>query len=65
MDLNNTTVKYYKDPVTNENLSIEIIYPKDSNNSIRKICVPLDQTNTEYQAILKWVAEGNTIQEAD
>tara|TARA_A100001201_G_scaffold117571_2_gene101184 strand:+ start:2210 stop:2407 length:198 start_codon:yes stop_codon:yes gene_type:complete len=65
MDLNNTTVKYYKDPVTNENLSIEVIYPKDSNNSIRKICVPIDQTNTEYQAILAWVAEGNTIQEAD
>ena len=29
------------------------------------ISVPLDETNTDYQAILKWVAEGNTIQEAD
>ena len=27
--------------------------------------VPLDPANTDYQAILEWVAEGNTIQEAD
>tara|TARA_R100000458_G_C8064432_1_gene105949 strand:+ start:364 stop:537 length:174 start_codon:yes stop_codon:yes gene_type:complete len=29
------------------------------------ISVPLDETNTDYQAILKWVEDGNTIQEAD
>jgi len=27
--------------------------------------VPLDPANTDYQAILEWVAEGNTIEEAD
>ena len=27
--------------------------------------VPLDPDNRHYQAILEWVAEGNTIQEAD
>ena len=27
--------------------------------------VPLDPDNTAYQAIQEWVAEGNTIQEAD
>ena len=27
--------------------------------------VPLDELNTDYQNILKWVDEGNTIQEAD
>ena len=27
--------------------------------------VPLDEANTDYQNILKWVADGNTIQEAD
>jgi len=27
--------------------------------------VPLDPANRHYQAILEWVAEGNTIQEAD
>ena len=29
------------------------------------ISVPLDEANTDYQAILKWVADGNTIEEAD
>ena len=27
--------------------------------------VPLDTDNTHYQAIQKWVADGNTIEEAD
>jgi len=27
--------------------------------------VPLDTNNTDYQAIQAWVAEGNTIEEAD
>jgi len=27
--------------------------------------VPLDPNNRHYQAILEWVAEGNTIQDAD
>ena len=27
--------------------------------------VPLDEENSDYQTILKWVAEGNTIEEAD
>jgi len=27
--------------------------------------VPLDSANRHYQAILEWVAEGNTIQDAD
>jgi len=27
--------------------------------------VPLKEGNTDYQFILKWVADGNTIQEAD
>ncbi len=29
------------------------------------LSVPLDPANTDYQAILEWVAEGNTIAEAD
>lgn len=28
-------------------------------------CVPKDEANKDYQNILAWVAEGNTIQEAD
>tara|TARA_R100001463_G_scaffold134870_1_gene197482 strand:+ start:472 stop:645 length:174 start_codon:yes stop_codon:yes gene_type:complete len=27
--------------------------------------VPIDPTNRHYAAILEWVADGNTIQEAD
>ena len=27
--------------------------------------VPLDEANTDYQNILQWVADGNTIEEAD
>ena len=27
--------------------------------------VPIDPANRHYQAILEWVAEGNTIEEAD
>ena len=27
--------------------------------------VPKNEANTDYQEILQWVAEGNTIQEAD
>tara|TARA_R100000278_G_C5338670_1_gene117456 strand:- start:147 stop:317 length:171 start_codon:yes stop_codon:yes gene_type:complete len=30
-----------------------------------RLDVPLDHANRHYAAILKWVAEGNTIQEAD
>ena len=30
-----------------------------------EVQVPLDPANRHYQAILEWVAEGNTIQEAD
>ena len=31
----------------------------------RQWSVPLDPANTDYQAIQEWVAEGNTIEEAD
>ena len=41
------------------------------NNTIKatidgtEMFVPLDPANRHYQAILEWVAEGNTIQDAD
>jgi hypothetical protein len=30
-----------------------------------KLYVPKNEANTDYQNILEWVADGNTIQEAD
>ena len=41
------------------------------NNTIRavidgeEITVPIDSSNRHYQAILEWVADGNTIADAD
>ena len=28
-------------------------------------CIPFDPANTDYQAYLKWVADGNTPEEAE
>ena len=44
---------------------------KNKNDHIKatidgqEMSVPLDPANRHYQAIQEWVAEGNTIQEAD
>ena len=49
-------------------------YHKDDNNNNTSVyttingidcSVPMDEENTHYQAILQWVADGNTIEEAD
>ncbi len=47
-----------KHPVTNE---VTNIVQRLSDNAF----IPFDPANTDYQAYLKWVAEGNTPQEAD
>lgn len=54
-----TSAQYYKDIATDTNTSIE------ATINGKKYSVPLDTDNTHYQAIQEWVAEGNTIQEAD
>ena len=30
-----------------------------------KMSIPLDEANSDYQTILEWVADGNTIEESE
>ena len=55
------TVKKKISPITNELCSYRVTLV----NSNLTLYVPLDPANTDYQAIQEWVAEGNTIAEAD
>ena len=55
------SVKKLNSPVDNQ-LSSYLV--TTDNNNIR-ITVPIAEDNTDYQEILKWVAEGNVIEEAD
>jgi len=50
--------QYKEDNITNKRYIIATIDGKVSS-------VPLDPDNRHYQAIQEWVAEGNTIEEAD
>tara|TARA_R100000654_G_C2591105_1_gene113310 strand:+ start:276 stop:470 length:195 start_codon:yes stop_codon:yes gene_type:complete len=59
------TIKYIKDTLTNKNQSIMVTYPANENGISKAMSVPLKEDNTDYQNILAWVAEGNTIAEAD
>jgi len=34
-------------------------------DNVRVASIPIDPDNTDYQAYLKWVADGNTPQEAE
>lgn len=45
------------DPKTNQQVSVRRL----SDNA----CIPFDPDNTDYQAYLKWVAEGNIPLPAD
>ena len=54
-----TNAKYVACLITGDNDSISCQIDD------RYCSVPLDPDNTDYQAILAWVADGNTIQDAD
>ena len=54
-----TSAKYCKDSIIGKNVSIKTII------NTEELQVPIDENNRHYQAILKWVADGNTIEEAD
>ena len=57
-DINVTSAQYVVDK---ENTKVSIQATIDG----REMFVPIDPANRHYAAILEWVAEGNTIQEAD
>ena len=59
------TIKYFKDSMTDKNSCVMITYPANENGISKAMAVPLDEANTDYQAIQEWVADGNTIEEAD
>ena len=52
--MNITSAKYIAD-LDGENNIVEVV-----SNGIT-MCVPLDENNMDYLAILEWVADGNTI----
>lgn len=54
-----TSAQYVIDPIDGEKKIIKII----SDN--QTLFVPISAKNRHYQAIQEWVAEGNTIKEAD
>ena len=53
------SAQYIKDEA-NQNVTIKADFGSDGI-----IIVPLDPNNRHYAAILEWVADGNTIEEAD
>ena len=58
-------IKYKKNRNTGEVNQVSVMYPADSDSNKIHLSIPMDENNTDYQNILAWVAEGNTIQEAD
>ena len=57
--MNISDAKYYKDIDGDKVVGIKVTLNGDMS------WVPLDPNNVDYQAIQAWVAEGNTIAEAD
>ena len=55
--MNITSAQYYQ--VNGVNITVEATIDGET------LSVPLDPNNRHYAAILEWVAEGNTIQDAD
>ena len=55
-----TSAQYQTNPITGAT-DEDIIAVIDGNT----VTVPVDPSNRHYAAILEWVADGNTIQDAD
>ena len=57
--MNITKAKYAKHPAIEGNVSVTATIDGE------ELSIPLDPNNRHWQAIQAWVAEGNTIAEAD
>jgi len=57
--MNITTAQYYTEIDGTDNVGIKVTIDNE------QMFVPLDPDNRHYQAIQEWVAEGNTIEDAD
>ena len=58
-EMNITSAQYIANSISGDNDSIKATIDGT------EMFVPLDPANRHYAAILEWVAEGNTIQDAD
>ena len=70
MDLSKAVkIKYEKSLVTGKDVSVKVIFSatKDAvgNDTWEFLSIPMDEHNTDYQAILKWVKDGNTVEESE
>ena len=50
------TAQYCQDPLIAENSGVKVVTQTDE-----VLLVPLDPDNRDYQDVLQWVADGNTI----
>jgi len=57
--------KKTKNPDGTDNTSVVLKYKDKAGNNIIVLSIPVDPDNRDYNQYLKWVADGNTIQEAD
>ena len=57
----NCKLKYVKE-MDGSNCAVQVTYQDGSG---RFMSIPMDTDNTDYKAVLEWVADGNTIEEAD
>ena len=60
MELSNINRAQYTAGITGGNINVKVTL-----NSGKEWFVPLDNTNSDYIAILAWVEAGNTIEAAD
>lgn len=58
-----TSAQYIRDIDDTKNSGVILVRTTDAPNT--KTVVPIESDNTDYQDILAWVAEGNTIADAD